>query len=247
MPTSEFLKIASYANAADADHLKAVLQDHGIRAFVDGGDLQTSLSYIGSALGGVHVIVRSVDAEKALEIKEELSQEDHELTGEPWFCGECEEVVDAGFQVCWSCGGERSEVEAAMPATADFENENQQQPVLEDSDEPLPDKAHFDESNPFASPQTKVAGTELAGKPNEINEEAEARLIRAWRAAILGLTFIPILGNIYSMYMLFAALKETSQFTPSGTWRFYGSFLLNMISTVAWGSFIYFASSPVVI
>lgn len=245
MPTSEFLKIASYANAADADHLKAVLQDHGIRAFVDGGDLQTSLSYIGSALGGVHVIVRSVDAEKAIELKDELSQESHEPTGGPWFCGTCEEVVDAGFQVCWSCGGEKSEVEAAMPATADLNDEDEREPLLEDSDQPLPDKANFDEANPYASPQTKVEGAERPEKPREINEEAEAMLVRAWRAAILGVTFIPVLANIYSMYMLFAALKETSRFTASGNWRFYGAFLLNMLSGIAWGSLFYFMYRPV--
>jgi len=236
MPTSEFLKIASYANAADADHLKAVLQDHGIRAFVDGGDLQTSLSYIGSALGGVHVLVRSVDAEKAIDIKEELSQENHEPTGGPWFCGACEEVVDAGFQVCWSCGGERSEVEAAMPATAELEEETPDEPPPEECDEPLPDKTYFDEGNPYASPQVKADGNHQAGEPSEINEEAEAMLVRAWRASILGLTFVPLLANIYSMYVLFAALKETSQFTSDGNWRFSAAFVLNVLSGIAWGT-----------
>ncbi|MFN3150773.1 hypothetical protein [Bremerella sp.] len=247
MPSSEFLKIASYANAADADHLKAVLQDHGIRAFVDGGDLQTSLSYIGSALGGVHVIVRSVDAEKALEVKEELSQEAHEQTGDPWFCGTCEEVVDAGFQVCWSCGGDRSEVEAPMPATADLDSEQEEQPLLDDGTDPLPNKADFDESNPYASPQARVPGGEKPIQPKEVSEEAEAMLVRAWRAAIIGLAFVPILANIYSMYMLFAALKVSNQFTPQGNWRFYGAFLLNMLSGVAWGSFFYFLYRPVIV
>lgn len=246
MPTSEFLKIASYANAADADHLKAVLQDHGIRAFVDGGDLQTSLSYIGSALGGVHVLVRSVDAEKAMELKEELSQESHEPAGDPWYCGECEEVVDAGFQVCWKCGQDRSEVEAAMPANAELDDEQDMEPSLEDSDQPLPDKAHFDEANPYASPQAKVDGAEMPTQPSEISEEAEAMLVRAWRAAIIGLTFMPFLANIYSMYMLFAALKETSQFTAEGNWRFNGAFLLNMLSGIAWGTFFFVLFRPVV-
>ncbi|QDU78201.1 hypothetical protein Pan97_52850 [Bremerella volcania] len=247
MPTSEFLKVASYANAADADHLKAVLQDHGIRAFVDGGDLQTSLSYIGSALGGVHVMVRSVDAEKALEIKEELSHESHEQTGDPWFCGACQEVVDAGFQVCWSCGGDRSDVEATMPEAAELNDEEEEEPLPDESDQPLPDTAYFDESNPYASPQAKVAGAEQPAKPSEISEEAEAMLVRAWRAAIIGLTFMPILANIYSMYMLFAALKESSQFTSEGNWRFNGAFVLNMLSGIAWGSLFYFMYRPVVV
>jgi len=232
MPTSEFLKIASYANAADADHLKAVLQDHGIRAFVDGGDLQTSLSYIGSALGGVHVIVRSDDVDKAIEIKDELSQESHEPAGDPWFCGQCEEVVDAGFQVCWSCGGERSEVEAPMPATANLDDE----PLPEESSEPLPDREHFDGANPYASPQAKVARTEEPDEPFEIHEEAEAMLVRSWRAAILGLTFMPIIASLYSMYMLTAALTEATQFTSAGNWRFSGALLLNLLSGIAWGS-----------
>ncbi|MEW4563776.1 hypothetical protein AB1K70_14680 [Bremerella sp. JC770] len=236
MPTSEFLKIASYANAADADHLKAVLQDHGIRAFVDGGDLQTSLSYIGSALGGVHVIVSSVDADKAIEIKDELSQESHEPAGDPWFCGQCEEVVDAGFQVCWSCGGERSEVESPMPATADLKEAPEEEPRPEERHEPLPDPSHFDGANPYASPLAKTSFAEEPGKPFEINEDAEAMLVRSWRAAILGLTFMPIIANIYSMYMLTAALSKANQFTPAGNWRFSGSLLLNLLSGIAWGS-----------
>ncbi|MBA2117445.1 putative signal transducing protein [Bremerella alba] len=244
MPMSEFLKIASYANAADADHLKAVLQDHGIRAFVDGGDLQTSLSYIGSALGGVHVIVRSVEAEKALDIVEELSQESHEPTGDPWYCGTCEEVVDAGFQVCWSCGGERSEVEAAMPAIAELDETEEQGSLLEDSDEPLPDKEHFDEGNPYASPQAKVAGAERPTGVNEISEEAEAMLVRAWRASILGITFVPFFANLYSMYLLFAALRESTQFTSDGNWRFNAAFLLNLLSGSVWGSFFFFMFRP---
>ncbi|PQO31175.1 hypothetical protein C5Y96_12550 [Blastopirellula marina] len=247
MSTPEFQRIASYANAADADHLKAVLQGHGIRAFVEGGDLQTSLSYIGSALGGVHVTVHSVDAEKAIEIKQELSQESHEPTGGPWFCGECEEIVDAGFQVCWKCGQDRSEVEAAMPATADLDDEEEEEYLSDDNDQPLPDRAHFDESNPYASPQAKVKSAEKPRKPTEINEEAEAMLVRAWRAAIIGLTFMPILANIYSMYMLFAALKETNEFTPEGNWRFNGAFFLNMLSGIAWGAFFYFLYRPVVV
>lgn len=247
MPTSEFQRIASYANAADADHLKAVLQDHGIRAFVEGGDLQTSLSYIGSALGGVHVTVRSVDAEKAIEIKEELSQESHEPSGGPWYCGECEEIVDAGFQVCWKCGQDRSEVEAAMPATADLDDEEEEEPLPDDSDQPLPDKAHFDESNPYASPQAKVKGAEKPRRPSEISEEAEAMLLRAWRAAIIGLAFVPILANVYSMYMLFAALKETNEFTPEGNWRFNGAFVLNILSGVVWGTFIFLLNRPVIV
>lgn len=245
MPTSEFLKIASYANAADADHLKAVLQDHGVRAFVDGGDLQTSLSYIGSALGGVHVIVRSVDAEKAIEIKEELSQESHEPVGDPWFCGECEEVINAGFQVCWSCGSDRSDVEATMPEAAELEEEGDVEAALPESNESLPDKAHFDEANPYASPQTKAAPGERPVPSDEINEEAEAIVLRAWRASILGLTFVPILANIYSMFMLFSALKHSSHFTAEGNWRFNAAFLLNMLSGVAWGSFFYFMFLPV--
>lgn len=241
----EFQRIASYANAADADHLKAVLQDHGIRAFVEGGDLQTSLSYIGSALGGVHVTVRSADADKAIEIKDELSRESHEPTGGPWYCGECEEIVDAGFQVCWKCGQDRSKVEAAMPATADLDDEEEEEYLSGDSDHPRPDRAHFDESNPYASPQTKVEGAEKTRKPREINEDAEAMLIRAWRAAILGLAVIPMLANIYSMYMLFAALKETNQFTPEGNWRFNVAFFLNLLSGIAWGAILIVLTLPV--
>ncbi len=234
MSQPEFLKIASFANAADADHLRVVLEEHGIRAFVDGGDLHTSLSYIGSALGGVHVIVRAEDAEQSVELVRQFENDEDHPSGPPWFCGACEEVVDAGFQVCWSCGAERSEVEMPMPETAEVafhEEENAPRERLMEvvvSDRPL------DYANPFVSPQVE----DQADKPKptgEINEEAEAMLLRAWRASILGLIGLPFIASFYSMYMLVAALKVTDVFSQEGNVRFYTAFFINVVAGFVWG------------
>ena len=44
MATSDFAKIASYPNAAEAEHVLAVLENNGVPAFVEGTAANTTLS-----------------------------------------------------------------------------------------------------------------------------------------------------------------------------------------------------------
>ncbi|MBI1248736.1 hypothetical protein GC197_12960 [bacterium] len=226
---SEFQKIASCATAHEADHLRVVLEEHGIRAFVEGADLKTSLSYYGSALGDVSVVVRACDAEAALDVVDKLieDQAGHSET-EPWFCAACNETIDGGFEVCWKCGEHRSEVEGPMPEVADEAREPEEVSLADNNPQPLPTPDQFDESNPFASPRTKPGSTQAA-MSIEFSEEAEANLVRAWRASIFGFVGLPVLANFYSMYLLLTALKQASHFSPEGNRRFYGALAINIL------------------
>lgn len=114
---SDFVQIASFGNAAEAEQLRSVLEDHEVPAFVDGANANTALSHVGSALGGVRVLVSVSDAQRAAEIIESLVEED-DTSGGPWFCGRCKKEVDGDFQVCWSCGEPRTprtDVEQPFP------------------------------------------------------------------------------------------------------------------------------------
>ncbi|MEW4455063.1 DUF2007 domain-containing protein [Bremerella sp. JC817] len=230
---SEFQRVASFGNPAEAHQLKAVLEEQGIRAFVEGDEIKTALSYIG-AIGDVNVIVSSADIPAAAEVLEQLRQEADHRPGEAWFCGECQEVVDAGFDVCWKCGQSRDEVEAEMPVTAG----HHVAPDGNELDENVPRprfSASTDAANPFASPRENNRGALMPGKLDEVHDEAEAMLKRAWRASIFGLCGLPIFANLYSMYLLVLALQQTQQFTPEGNTRFYRAFALNIVGGAFWG------------
>ena len=43
MVTSDFVEIASYANAVEAEHVRALLEENGVSAFVDGAAANTAL------------------------------------------------------------------------------------------------------------------------------------------------------------------------------------------------------------
>jgi len=203
--------------------------------------INTVLSFVGPAnLGGVRVLVPSADAERAAEVVRSLGVAD-ETSSDAWYCGRCEESVDSGFQVCWSCGKERSEVEAPFPVPDD-KKEGQPDFDEEDNVDRPPSTGEFDHTNPYASPHTRAAAEHPERHPPpEINEEAEAVLLRAWRASIIGIVFIPILTHFFSMYLLFRAVSMVEDFSPKGKKRFYSAFVVDLAAYAFYGPmFAYF-------
>ena len=70
---------------------------------------QIALSYIGTAVGGVKLLVDPAQAQRA----EELLSEDFTTDDSgPWTCCRCYSEVDSGFDVCWKCGSERDRLPA---------------------------------------------------------------------------------------------------------------------------------------
>ena len=75
----------------------------------------------------------------------------------------------------------------------------------------------------------------MAYEPAEkIDEEAEAMLLRAWRASILGLVFLPIVLHLYSMYLLIRAATRADAFSADGKKRFYLAFSVNLLAAGLW-------------
>lgn len=236
MASPEFVEITATANVAEAEMLRSVLEESGVRAFVDGAAANTALSHIGPALGGVKVFVRTVDAEQALEIIEEIRAESNVST-EPWFCGTCEESIDGSFDVCWSCGQDRANAERPFPAVRDEEESSDDGEGDELIDLPIPDRSEDDEANPYATPMT-TEPTVPDNRPPEINEAAEVMLERAWRASIIGFVFLPFIMQLYSIYLLIRAATITDTFSPIGRKRFNRSMAANMIAACIYGLII---------
>ncbi len=231
MASSEFEEIASLNDETEAAHIRGVLQEQGVDAFVEASSVNTTLSYIGSALGGVRVFVRSTDVEKAGEIIKALEDET-ETPGDAWFCGKCQEEVDGGFSVCWSCGGERAGIEQPFP---DEHRETIEQKSVPRS-KILEENTGYDQTNPYASPRTsteKESAVEDAVVKSD--PELDALLLRAWRASILGLTALPLIASFYSMYLLLCASLQTADFSPDGKKCFYRAFAINMAVFLVFG------------
>jgi len=234
MTTSNLVPIATYPNATEAELVRIVLDEHDIQAFVDGANTNTVMSHIAIGLGGVHVLVRDCDAERAAAVIDAV-MDDVQTPPEPWFCGRCQVAVEGNFDVCWSCGQPRADVEAPMPAA-----EAAQHPA-EPVHQPARGRADYawdgQNANPYAAPRSSNSSPE-SGRDDDApeNEQAEARLVRAWRAAVIGLAVFPF--SIYSMYLLVRAGAMTSNFSPRGRTRFFWALALYTVSSIIWVGFL---------
>jgi hypothetical protein len=234
MSRPELVKIAACANAIDAEQIRSRLEQHGIAAFLDGANANTALSHVGTALGGVRVLVRMTDAEQAAEIVAS-ARRDSMASPDPWYCGQCEEEIEGGFDICWSCGNARADVGRPLPVTSDDQRLEPARGADFGEVTPTPDYDGYDDANPYTPPITPdSASTQRAVAP-ELNKEAEAMLVRAWRASIIGTIFLPIVLHFYSMYLLIRAANMTPVFSPSGRKKFYRAFAVNVVAGCLWG------------
>jgi hypothetical protein len=101
------------ASSAEAHVVRGRLEAEGIDVFVSDDVAVGTLSYIGSALGGVKVNVRERDFERARDVLVSIQAETgsdtaneapHAAPKSSWICASCGERVPWEFDVCWSCG-----------------------------------------------------------------------------------------------------------------------------------------------
>lgn len=231
---SSLAQVASFENAFEAEQARAILEEHGMSAFIDGANANTTLSHVGTALGGVRLFVRLEDLAAAAELLDSFSA-GSEKTGPPWFCGNCQEEVDAGFECCWSCGRHREEVEQPFPPTQSAPIPSAEE--ASDTSE-LPTVPVDQAANPYVSPRSDRYLRSQIDDDALSDPEAEALLQRAWRASIIGIVLFPPLLHLYSMYLLIQAGMITNDFSIAGRRRYYGAILVNLvagsISAVAW-------------
>ena len=210
----DLVTIVTYSNEQEASIAQATLAEEGIAAFLSGDESATNLWYIGTALGGVRLQVASGDAERAYDLLQSASDEEPSLPTQPWICAGCGETVDTGFAVCWSCGGivaQAGEEGHGEPP----EDSRTQEPEPEfdlDLDTPLEEK---DDDSPDAEPECE--GDEVA--------------TRAWRAAIFGIGFFPLV--FYAVVLIFDASQK--EMSPRGTRRFFGAVaIVALMFVIAW-------------
>lgn len=242
MDENKFIKVATYANATDAEHIRNVLEANGISAFIDAAATNTALSYVGTALGGVRVFVRADDVQHAIEVI--ASDDDASNSGRaPWFCGSCEEEIEGSFDICWSCGEPREQVARPLPNSRKIDHFKAGIAVDGTANAPTSFRRDLDSTNPYAAlTATEVARTQH-DQPVAISQEAEDMLLRAWRASIIGIGLFPLILHFYSMYLLIRATMIAKDFSPDGNKRFYRAFVVNVIFGCVWTAFLRFMLS----
>jgi hypothetical protein len=124
----DLVTVAIFETAVKASPARAMLEAAEIHTYLQGEVTGDILSYVGPALGGVKLQVENGDVEHATELLQEHldeaeSDEDANAFNVPnWVCPQCSADVDAGFEICWSCGTLVSGTEVSMDHSAREDN-----------------------------------------------------------------------------------------------------------------------------
>lgn len=214
----------------EAEHLQQVLESAGIEAFVEGMYGSNTFG-MNALMGSIKIKVRPSDLPRARQaLMEALNN-----VGREWYCGSCQEMNEASFDICWQCGGERSLVEAEPAQTP--------QPDLvtvkpEDLLSPHPLTTAYNPA-PYAPPSTEPTRFSHDALnesiPTAVQSEYEDAVERAYRASILGLVTLPGILHIYSFVLLLGALSLPATTTTRLSWRFTLAMTLDLIVFLAGG------------
>jgi hypothetical protein len=209
MQDDDLVVVKECASVQEASLVQSALEADGISSCVGGAETATTLWYYGTALGGVKVLTARKNVASANEV---LSSRNIERSqSAEWTCRNCRNTVDAGFEVCWSCGDSIDEIQDGS------NTEGTAEPIAAD-DAAEVSAANDDSDQPAA----------------EINELEQ----RVFRSAIFGLLFFPLF--IYSVYLLFLysiylLLRQTMQGAKHRTsWRFAAAVAINVTAFVVW-------------
>ena len=194
------------------------------------------LSYVGSAVGGARVQVDEHEARRAGEILLGIADDDppEELKGY-WRCRACQEVVDPGFEVCWSCLQPRTEVQdetfrPTLAVLADEANEDAPgRPLMFQLLQPSREARGKDGLNPYA-PSGAIGGNTTRQRLEIVPlTDPDELVTRAWRASVLGLFLLPPLLHVYSMYLLLRVSLGPAAMSPRASRRFYFAMIINLL------------------
>lgn len=231
MAESELVQIASYATEVEAEYVRSLLRENGIHAYVDGAASNTMMSHVGTALGGVRLLTSSGNAEAAIEFLASIG-DDSRSSDAAWFCGQCEETIDANFDVCWACGRERAMVEGQVPVP---ESETEpDRPIDADSkSQAVITSAPREPSHPYVPPGVADTATNQNFTTSSA-DDVDEMVLRAYRASLLGFILLPVITHAYSMYLLLRAAAQPGNLSPIGDRLWHRAFAITTIGCLMW-------------
>ena len=267
--------IATHLTSAEANLFRGRLDAEGIAAYLGGEATADWFWHFGSALSGVKVEVAGEDLARATEILASIQEalEDRPAnhpsraaeSADVWTCVQCDEQVDAEFDVCWTCGTSSAGVEdkSFEPATAPIR-------VSEGARPPSPLFAMMLVLCPpllllYALTKAAVwafpsitASRSAPGVDSSEDEDSVPRethgaddkqaepspeILRAWRASVIGICFFPPLMNIYSTWLVLRYLFSKTEKRRAG-WRLPATLLMNLLVFLSVGGIAYYAIWP---
>jgi len=208
--------------------MKNVLADHGIAAVLDGEATASTFGNFGPAMDA-RLLVPTTDLARAKSLISDIEAELLRGSGAPWFCGPCQEEVAGTFDYCWSCNKAREEVE---DTSVDLTTKSDEHFESRGSS---PSVNNFDECNPYAAGQH---ANEVSSRT--FSEDDKEQVTRAFRAAIVGLFFLPIMMSLYSA-MLLATVPASKEWPAETTRKYYQTWVVNVLALLLWGTFAYVA------
>ena len=200
MADDDLVTIAKYGSPQDAQLTKSVLEGQGIRACVVDDATTGWLWYLGTALGGAKLQVSKRDVELAKDTLWDIQAEDRSSCARPWVCPLCGADVDAGFDVCWSCESPMGELSAGESSA----------------------KSNLSDD--------RACGSEDGQSIEDVPSPADADATRAFRAAIFGMKFPPLL--LYAAYLVVKMMGQ--ELSPSATQRFYVALAICLVFVTFW-------------
>lgn len=230
---SDLTPIRNYISVQEAYQLRALLEAEGIETFIANESSSAMLPHVGHAIN-VRLLVPAAQAKAAAELVSDAERAAKADQGPPWYCKPCQQVVDGGFEICWSCGRDRVEVEDpdGVPVTLAASDESRPS-----ESEPTGPTHPWDEDNPYAA--GGLSASRLGDPPGLTgnHEQVAAQLKQARRAAIFAIAFLPIVLNLYSIVLLLTLPEPVSNrdyVHRAARWIW----ALNIITMIAWSAFL---------
>jgi hypothetical protein len=255
----KLVPVASYETPFEAHAARGVLAAQGIAAQVADENVAGALFHVGTALGGVKLLVWQADlarAQAALFGGEADDESERARPHDRWKCAKCREWNEPAFDYCWSCGAdyvvgeqvteeESNEIAEDAPAPgapsmlATFADGSRSEPAT------LPPLSPEEAANPYAPgrlPAQTVVETKVETEV-ESDPEVERMITRAWRAAVIGLVFCPVILHFYSLWILVGAAGSFSNFSHESRRWFYAAivldvFVLFVVGLTLWIAFL---------
>jgi len=235
--TDDLVKLVSCRDVIEAETIRIRLESAGIAAVVQGGEVATTLSYMGAAVGYPKVEVAEQDYQRAVAILDD--DRIAVATAGAWTCGRCGEHNEPAFDVCWSCNKTRTSDDAL--ADSEPGDRSPPQPATTHSSlfasavsaRPYPADNSGNPYRPISWANDGLAGKKQVIIQSPLNnkefEEETAEINRALLAAIAGIMFPIFLFTTYSLFLLLRLGFSAQALSLRTNAKIYAAWIINLI------------------
>ncbi|NND97186.1 MAG: DUF2007 domain-containing protein [Pirellulaceae bacterium] len=212
-----------FSNPHQAEILRTRLDAEGILAVINGGEVATMLSHIGTAVAKVRLEVAPEDFQRAVAVLEEDDLQRAELT--PWQCSRCDERNEASFELCWNCGKSRGDCDGEPVQSESTGKPTETSVVLDETLIPRPFS-----TNPYAPVLISADGQTDQRVHDEPDEELVSAVSRVFAGAIFSPIVLPPVLAVYNLYLLLFRVPRRAYHYRRLRLRLFASWILIPIS-----------------